>query len=725
MSKVVIQKNPVYLCILLILFLITGGTYFSWRINAFNHDAMIFSWIFFLAELYGFLMVLSSAIVIWRLTIRKTIPPEKRLMVDVFVPIYNESVNLVSKTLNAAIHMDYPHTTWLLDDGNNPKMKQLAKNMGCKYLARTSNEDAKAGNLNHALKFAKGDFIAMFDADHIPNRKFLIKTLGYFKDKKVAFVQTPQDFYNINSFQHRYDYIKNLIWDEQSIFFKIIQRGKDACNSVFLCGSCVVMRRSALDEIGGFATGTLTEDVHTSIKFHKAGYKSVYDPTSLAFGIAPSTIEPFVTQRLRWATGSMQIFKKENILFSSRLTLLQKFNYLTSTFIYFESWQKAIYYIAPIVTLVFGIIPLSAPVPIFLMFFVPYIVVHYMFNIEIFRGHHDTSYAEQYNLVRFVPFIYSTLTLLTNYKFKFNVTNKDKLQKISNFYVYPAACVFAVSLCTLPIAVYRYFAAAHLPLDVLIITSLWVCLHIYYAKKLMNFVIRKNLSDIKSNADYGVLLSHIAIINVQGKKYNAVAQEISTESFTIKALIPPVKIDTILTGEIYFPNLDLPIKCKVLSSEKLREGLFVIRCKFIWDNKNNLNNMSRFIYGSNHHLIFNHTKEFELTPLEKFFALFRKKIPEENQHHSRWFPLYVGKKPLGVVIQRKDMRARHKGTHYAVLNKKPGKTIFEGRIAYNHLNIRSKFKVSDVIVDSNSKDDYYLVQLQRMRGTVYRAQDAI
>lgn len=725
MSKIAIQKNPTYLYILLILFLITGITYFSWRINTFNHQAIIFSWIFFIAELYGFIMVLFSAIVVWRLTIRKTIPAIKNQSVDVFVPIYDELVALVAKTLVGAINMDYPHTTWLLDDGNNPKMRALAKSLGCKYLARTSNEDAKAGNLNHALKFAKGDFIAMFDADHIPNKKFLLKTLGYFKDSKVAFVQTPQDFYNNNSFQHRYNYIKNLIWDEQSIFFKIIERGKDAWNSVFLCGSCVVIRRSALDKIGGFATGTLTEDVHTSIKFHKAGYKSVYDPTSLAFGVAPATIEPFVTQRLRWATGSMQIFKKEKILFSSHLTFMQKLNYLSSFLIYFESWQKAIYYISPIIILVFGIIPLSTPLPVFFMFFLPYIVVHYLFNIEIFRGHHDTSYSEQYNLVRFIPFIYSTLTLLTNYKFKFAVTNKDRLQKISNFFVIPTMTVLTMSLLALPIAIYRYFASTHIPFDVLIVTCFWVCLHIYYAKKLMNFVNLKNLKAIKSKGGYSVLLSHIADFQVNGKKCIAVAQSISTEYVSIKGFLPKVKMGTILQGYIYFPSITLKVKCEVIDYDIVRTGLSLVRCKLIWENYDDLNTLSQFIYGSNHHVVFNHTINIELTPMEKFISLFKKKNPEENLHHDRWFPFYVDKEPLGVIIQRKEMRRGNKATHFAILNKKPGKTILDGRIAYNHINMRSKFKVSNLIVDSNSKSNYYLVGLQRIRGTVYRVNDPI
>ncbi|NCU63318.1 MAG: hypothetical protein EBV78_04530, partial [Candidatus Fonsibacter lacus] len=127
------------------------------------------------------------------------------------------------------------------------------------------------------------------------------------------------------------------------------------------------------------------------------------------------------------------------------------------------------------------------------------------------------------------------------------------------------------------------------------------------------------------------------------------------------------------------------------------------------------NDLNRYIYGSNHHIIFNHTKEFEPTPLQKFFTLFKKRKPEEIVHHNRWFPFSKNKKALGVIIQRKSNKV---STHYAVLNEDPGKQIFDGQISYNHLNMKSKFKVKNVIVDNNSAGDYYLVELQRMRGEI-------
>ena len=226
-------------------------------------------------------------------------PAPEGYKVDVFVTTYNESPSLLGHTLRAAVQMDYPHQTWLLDDGDNSEMEALAKELGCRYLARKTKKDAKAGNLNNALGHSSADFIAVFDADHVPNKDFLNRTLGFFRDENVAFVQTPQDFYNLDSYQHRRHKRLSYIWTEQSLFFRIIQRGKDRWNAAFFCGSCAVLRVSVLKRIGGFAVETVTEDLHTSIRIHKLGYKSVYISESLAYGLAPDSIDTFLSQQ-RW-----------------------------------------------------------------------------------------------------------------------------------------------------------------------------------------------------------------------------------------------------------------------------------------------------------------------------------------------------------------------------------------------------------------------------------------
>ena len=167
-------------------FLVFGLWYLGWRATTLNAEAPVFSALIYGAELFGFMCALLHIFMCWRLTVRLAPSPRPGMTVDVLVPTFNESVDLVRKTLLAARAMNYPHETWLLDDGRRDEMRALAAQLGVHYLARADNADAKAGNLNHALSRTRGDFLAVFDADHAPRRDFLTKTLGYFDDEPVA-----------------------------------------------------------------------------------------------------------------------------------------------------------------------------------------------------------------------------------------------------------------------------------------------------------------------------------------------------------------------------------------------------------------------------------------------------------------------------------------------------------------------------------------------------------
>ena len=178
--------------------------YLHWRLSSFNQDALMFSWLVYGAEVFGFVTSLMHFFMVWRYPVRKSLPAPANATVDVLIPTINEHVDIVRRTLLAAQNIDYPHNTLLLDDGDRPEMRALAESLGCQYLARPTHEHAKAGNLNYGLAHSDGEFIAIFDADHAPQRGFLTRTLGYFENPQVAFVQTPQDFFNLDSYQHRW-----------------------------------------------------------------------------------------------------------------------------------------------------------------------------------------------------------------------------------------------------------------------------------------------------------------------------------------------------------------------------------------------------------------------------------------------------------------------------------------------------------------------------------------
>jgi len=324
-----------------------------------------------------------------------------RFTVDVFIPTLNEDLETLEKTIKGCLSMRYPHKTYVLDDGNRPEVKELCKKLGVGYIAREDNKNAKAGNLNNALRRTSGELIAIFDADHVPQPDFLEKTVGYFRDERIAYVQTPQEFYN-----------------------RIIMRGKDRHNAAFFCGSCAVIRRKALEDIGGFAEGTVTEDLHTSVRLHAKGWKSVYHPEVLAYGIAPISYKPFKKQRERWGQGAMQVFVKDNPIFKRGLTWQQRINYLASMTTYFDGFQKLIYYIAPVIVLLTGIYPISVSLSEFLPVFIPHILLSIWAFEEMSRGYGKFLLLEQYNMARFFSFIKSVIGFLKFNKLKFRVTEK-------------------------------------------------------------------------------------------------------------------------------------------------------------------------------------------------------------------------------------------------------------------------------------------------------------
>lgn len=470
-------------------FVAVGCVYFHWRLGTINPDAPVFSWLIYGAEIFGFVTALVHVFMCWRLSVRSAPAPRPGLLVDVFVPTYNESVDLVRKTLLTAQAMDYPHKLWLLDDGDRAEMRALAAQVGCGYIARQDNTDAKAGNLNHALALTSGELIAVFDADHAPHRQFLSKTLGYFDDAEVAFVQTPQDFFNLDSFQHRKRRGEKVIWTEQSLFFRVIQRGKDVWNAAFYCGSCAVVRRSSLERIGGFAVGTVTEDLHTSIRLHSQGFKSVYHAEPLAFGVAPESVKPFISQRVRWGQGAMHVWRKEGILTNRGMSWAQRLCYLASVATYFDGWQKGVFYIAPVLVLTTATLPLITGIEEFLWHFVPYYLLTFLVFEEVGRGYGRSLIIEQYNMSRFAAFAWSTLALVFPTE-RFRVTPKGRMGEAVTRFTIPQWIVMVANLGAMPLSLLLYGWGKALPLHALTANLVWATVNAGLAAAVLHFTLR-------------------------------------------------------------------------------------------------------------------------------------------------------------------------------------------------------------------------------------------
>jgi cellulose synthase (UDP-forming) len=266
----------------------------------------------------------------------------QEVRVEVFVTVYGEPLEVVRRTIAAAIAIRGRHRTWLLDDGASDQMRALADELGCFYLRRLSSGGAKAGNINHALTHAKGEFFCVFDADFVPRPEFIESVLPFFIDETVAFVQTPQTYGNLHTM------IARGAGYMQTVFYRFVQPGRNHFNAAFCVGTNVMFRRTAVHEIGGIYADSKSEDVWTSLKLHERGWRSIYLGRTLAVGDAPESIEAYTKQQLRWATGGFEILMRSNPLSRRRhLTVDQRIMYGITATHYFTGIAPGLLLLVP------------------------------------------------------------------------------------------------------------------------------------------------------------------------------------------------------------------------------------------------------------------------------------------------------------------------------------------------------------------------------------------
>lgn len=406
--------------------ILVGAAYLAWRVlYTVSWDVWWVSVPLFLLEVHAYIGLLLFIPVTWDLD---AIPPARRVRrpearTAILIPTYNEGTDILLPTVAAAIAVRLPHETWVLDDGDRPAVWELAQQLGASYLTRRDHTHAKAGNVNHALPRIDADFIVILDADHVAEPDLLEKTLGYFDDPKVALVQTPQDFYNLGSFEHF------GARNEQNLFYRVQQPGKNRWNAAFWCGTGGVVRLSALRAVGGLATESITEDIHTTIRLHRAGWKTVYHNEPLAHGLAASTAEQYLSQRLRWGTGAMQVLRVDDPLFGRGLTMMQRICYLGTLFGWFDSWRTLGYVLVPLIVVATGANPLSAPFSVLLPIFVAQLLVQQYAIHRLSRGMATPFWSIVFEFSRLPATLAATLQRFSRRPIRFTVTEKGASSK--------------------------------------------------------------------------------------------------------------------------------------------------------------------------------------------------------------------------------------------------------------------------------------------------------
>ncbi len=410
-----------------------------------NPDAMGFSLLFLYAETHGLIALSLYFFQLWNPTVRVPPSPMKGQTVDVFIPTYNEDLSLLRKTAISCLGMTFSGQVYFLDDGRRAELEGMAEELGCGYIAREKRTGAKAGNLNHALSLTKGEFIAVFDADYVPHPTFLERTLGYFRDPTVAFVQTPHNYYNVDSFQFWINEKKRDKWNEQDAFYRLIMPGRDYWNAAFFAGTSAVIRREALEGIEGFAADTITEDVETSIQLYAKGWKGIYHNEILSNGLAATDLVSYHEQKLRWAEGNINLLFSENPLTKKGLTFPQRVCFFATVFGWFVGIPEAIYFTTPPIMLLTGWYPIEPFDWSFLMVYFGFIGVLLGGFKYVSRGFGRVRMNNLYNMTNFFVLMKAVLRSFLKLRTRFVVTPKSQGEGFYLTTIFPQ--IFIALLC--------------------------------------------------------------------------------------------------------------------------------------------------------------------------------------------------------------------------------------------------------------------------------------
>jgi cellulose synthase (UDP-forming) len=425
--------------------------------------------------------------------------------VDIFVPSYNEDADLLASTLAAAKSLDYPGeklTVFLLDDGGtdakvnstDPRvalpaqrrratLQALAERLDVRYIAREKNDHAKAGNLNAGMAVSKGELVAIFDADHAPFRAFLRETVGFFlQDPRLFLVQTPHVFLNPDPIEKNLRTFKGMP-SENEMFYGIIQRGLDRWNASFFCGSAAVLRRSALESVGGFAGITITEDCETALELHATGWNSVYVEKPLIAGLQPETLGTFIGQRSRWCRGMIQILILMNPLFRKGLSFAQRICYVSNPLFWFFPIPRLIFTLAPLLYLFFSLKIYVANVNQMFAYTVTYLAVNIMMQNYLYGRVRWPWVSELYEYVQSIYLFRAIFSVIFNpRKPTFNVTAKsltleeDQLSELAR----PYFVVFFLLMSAAAMGTWRLLTEPTFN-DLLVVVMIWNGLNLVIA----------------------------------------------------------------------------------------------------------------------------------------------------------------------------------------------------------------------------------------------------
>ncbi len=684
-SKLRKQENE-YIRLFLIVSAFTFSLrYLYWRtlytLNFDNIFNALGSLSLYLAEVYSFCVFLLGAFIALRIYDRKSIPiddipPEKLPSVDIYIPTYDEPLEVIKPTTLAASVMDYPRdkfNIYILDDGGTEQKRfpdlekvkkeaeeeiiekykkiymkkyknwdeekiiqkikedkkdeikahqekevETAKKKGeaaqkrkkmleefaaiagenVHYLTRKRNEHAKAGNINEALKHTNGDIILILDCDHVPTQNFLRETVGFFiKNPKLFLVQTPHKFYNQDPIEKNLKIFRQVP-NENEMFYGFIQKGLDFWDASFFCGSAAMLRRKYLEEVGGIAGDTITEDAETALELHSRGYQSYYYPKGMVFGLQPETFSAFVVQRSRWAQGMIQIFLLKNPLFKKGLKWYQKLGYLNANVFWFFGLARFTFLIVPLLFIFFNLKIYDATLADVISYSLPHFFFSVLLSYYLYSKYRWPFFSEVYESLQslfLLPAIISVI--LAPRSPTFIVTPKgENIEKdfVTPFYK-PIFFLFNITVIGIIIGIYKYI---HNPdqRGTLAVLGFWMCFNILYLGVGMIVAHEKP----EKRTFHRIPANDEAIVYINHKAYEGTVRDISLTGIWIEV---HKDISHLLKDYVWDKKLKFLIKDEygimfAVEGQVVNANAHNIRMKFVFANIDQEKKITQLVYAS-------------------------------------------------------------------------------------------------------------------------------
>ena len=494
-AALLLSKTPGRLSTLamIVLSISASSRYIYWRFTdtiGFTHwlDAAL-GYGLVLAELYAFAVLLIGYFqTAWPLQ-RRPVPMPADVStwpsVDIFIPSYNEPLEVVRQTVFSAMSQDWPADrlhVYVLDDGRRTEFREFCEELGVGYLIRDNNHHAKAGNINAALKVTHSEYIAIFDCDHIPTRSFLQVCMGwFFKDTNLVMLQTPHVFFSPDPFERNLDTFHRMP-NEGELFYGIVQDGNDLWNASFFCGSCAIIRRKELLEVGGIAVETVTEDAHTALKLSRLGYNTAYLEVPQAAGLATESLSGHVGQRIRWARGMAQIARTDNPLFGKGLHFGQRLCYLNAMLHFFYGLPRLVFLTAPLAYLLFGAHVFQASALMITAYALPHLAHASVTNSRIQGRFRYSFWNEVYESVLAWYIMRPVLVAAINPKLgKFNVTAKGGVIEKAYFdwtIARPYVVLLVINLIGMAVGFWKLLSSDGDETTTLVINMVWTVYNI-------------------------------------------------------------------------------------------------------------------------------------------------------------------------------------------------------------------------------------------------------